>query len=131
MTRRDLLDDLAGLFREPAEDPYLVVGRMLRERYGPIDVRARIAGDPKIRAMLAELAEELRALPGRQSGHAAGEPAKGVPMHNTSAARSEDEVVPHLGNRTAQPREAPQRVINEDVHVSDGPVYPNQEEPGP
>ena len=33
---------------------------MLRERYGPIDVRARIADDPKIRAMLAELAEEFR-----------------------------------------------------------------------
>ncbi len=59
MTRPRTLD-LAGLVREPTEDPYLVVGRMLRERYGPIDLRARIARDPKLRAMLGALAEELR-----------------------------------------------------------------------
>ena len=61
MRRRDLLDDLADLWREPTEDPYVVVGRMLRERYGgPIDLRERLARDPRVRAMLADPAEELR-----------------------------------------------------------------------
>ncbi len=45
----------------PAEDPYLVVGRLLREQYGPLDWRERIVRDPKIRATVAALAEDLRA----------------------------------------------------------------------
>ena len=54
-----------GRRREPREDPYLVVGRMLRDHLGGGDifaeVRRRLQADPKFYALVQYTVRELHA----------------------------------------------------------------------
>ena len=90
----------AAALAEEREDPYLAVGRMLRQRYGPIDWQGRIARDPKIRELLATLTTELQAVDrscgrGRDGvvGRSASPPSAGLrvavgrPPHDHPAGR--------------------------------------------